>query len=91
MTNTTATLAADFDTTPRTLRKFLRSADMGVGKGSRYALPTSKREVNALKKQFLAWDEARTLPATPAEAPEAPAPEVDEVEDFDSLECPLDA
>jgi hypothetical protein len=66
MAQTTTTLAAEFETTPRTLRKFLRSADMGVGKGSRYALPTSKREVTALKKQFDAWDEART-----------PAPEVE--------------
>jgi hypothetical protein len=73
--NTTATLAADFDTTPRTLRKFLRSADMGVGKGSRYTLPSSKREVNALRKQFDAWEAART-PAPEVEV-EVDAPEVD--------------
>lgn len=71
---TTTTLAAEFDTTPRTLRKFLRSQEMGVGKGSRYALPTSKREVNALRKAYDAWDEARTP------APEVEAPEADEVE-----------
>jgi hypothetical protein len=69
MSNTTATLAAALDTTPRTLRKFLRSADMGVGKGSRYALPSSKREVASLAKRFAEWEAART-----------PAPEaVDEV------------
>lgn len=63
---TTAALATEFDTNPRTLRKFLRSQSMGVGKGSRYALPTAKREVNALRKQFDAWEAART-----------PAPEVE--------------
>lgn len=66
MTMTTAALATEFDTTPRTLRKFLRSADSGiesVGKGSRYALPSGKRDITALKKRFTAWDEARTAAA----------------------------
>jgi hypothetical protein len=70
---TTSDLATEFATTPRTLRKFLRSPESGiesVGKGSRYALPSSKREVTALRKRFTAWEDART--------PEAPeAPEVD--------------
>lgn len=70
---TTTTLAADFDTTPRTLRKFLRSQDMGVGKGSRYSLPTTKREVNALRKGFDAWKAAQ-------DAKKAPA--------LDSADCP---
>lgn len=65
---TTTDLAAEFDTTPRTLRKFLRSQAMGVGKGSRYSLPTSKREVNALRKQFDAWEADRAPKAD--EAPE---------------------
>lgn len=66
---TTTELAAAIDTTPRTLRKFLRSEGAGVGKGSRYALPSSKREVASLSKRFAEWDAART-----------PAPEaVDEV------------
>lgn len=68
---TTTTLAAEFDTTPRTLRKFLRSAGQGVGKGARYSLPTSKREVNALRKQYDAWVAAR---AAQVEADEAQAP-----------------
>lgn len=92
MAQTTTSLAIELDTTPRTLRKFLRSADMGVGKGSRYALPTAKREVASLKKRFDAWDEARNAPKTD-EAPEAPEVEeiADEVEvDFDELDCPLD-
>lgn len=75
---TTTELATALETTPRTLRKFLRSQDSGiesVGKGSRYALPTSKREVNALAKRFNAWDEARKATTEPAETD---TPEVDE-------------
>lgn len=59
---TTTELATELDTTPRELRKFLRSNDSGiesVGKGARYALPSSKREVNALAKRFAAWTEAK--------------------------------
>lgn len=104
MTNTTATLAAALDTTPRTLRKFLRSPQSGiesVGKGSRYTLPSTKRDIAAITKKFNAWQEGveakkaakkvDDAPA-PAEAPEAPEA-IDEVEalDFDDLECPLDA
>jgi hypothetical protein len=59
MSNTTAQIATALDTTPRTLRKFLRSEGAGVGKGSRYALPSSKREVEAMNKRFIAWSEAR--------------------------------
>lgn len=59
---TTTELATNFDTTPRELRKFLRSPDSGiesVGKGSRYSLPSSKRETAALRKRFDAWFEAK--------------------------------
>ena len=68
MQNTTE-LAAALNTTPRTLRKFLRSDGQGVGKGSRYSLPTSKREVAALAKRFNEWDAARTAP-TADDAPD---------------------
>lgn len=68
MINTTE-LAATLDTTPRTLRKFLRSEGQGVGKGSRYALPSSKRDIAALSKRFDAWNAARTAD----DAAEAPA------------------
>lgn len=94
---TTTTLAAEFDTTPRTLRKFLRSADMGVGKGARYSLPTAKREVASLRKKFNAWteaqDEARKARSEAQDAPEAPVTDEVEVEvtDFDELENPMDA
>jgi hypothetical protein len=59
---TTTELAADFDTTPRELRKFLRSDASGVesvGKGSRYALPSSKRDTASLRKKFDAWTAAK--------------------------------
>lgn len=84
---TTTELATTFETTPRTLRKFLRSEGQGVGKGSRYALPSTKREVNAMKKRFIAWGEA--IEAKKVETPEV---EIDaEVEqDFDSLTHPDD-
>jgi CO/xanthine dehydrogenase Mo-binding subunit len=64
-TITTAELATELDTDPRTLRKFLRSEGSGVGKGSRYALPGTKREINALAKKFAKWDEARNADTTP--------------------------
>lgn len=70
---TTTELATNFDTTPRELRKFLRSDDSGiesVGKGARYALPSSKRELNALQKRFKSWTEARIPAGDPT--PEAP-------------------
>ena len=62
MMNTTE-LAASLETTPRTLRKFLRSEGQGVGKGSRYALPSNAREMKSISKRFAAWDEARNAPA----------------------------
>ena len=72
MQNTTE-LAATFETTPRTLRKFLRAdaKAQGIatpGKGSRYSLPTGKREVQALRKRFDAWGAAQAK--TEPEAPE---------------------
>lgn len=59
---TTTELATDFNTTPRELRKFLRSDASGiesVGKGARYALPSAKREIASLRKRFDAWNEAK--------------------------------
>jgi len=75
MSQTTTALAEALETTPRTLRKFLRAEGMGVGKGSRYALPASKREVNALAKKFTAWNEARTAQVEEPEVPESPNPD----------------
>ena len=73
-TITTAELAEALETTPRELRKFLRHEGSGVGKGARYALPGTKREINALAKKFAAWDEARKAPV---------ADEVDETTESD--------
>jgi predicted transcriptional regulator len=67
---TTAQLATELDTTPRTVRKFLRSQGQGVGKGSRYALPSNKREVAKMRRAFEAWS-----------APEDPAPEVESTDE----------
>lgn len=74
---TTTELAARLDTTPRELRKFLRSDDSRiapVGKGARYALPSSKREVAALAKRFHDWSEAKLAAKVEAETEtDAPA------------------
>ena len=48
--------------TGREVRKFLRSItprDEQPGKGSRWALPGTKREVNKLQKQFNEWHAAQ--------------------------------
>lgn len=76
--HTTASLAASLETTPRELRKFLRSQAMGVGKGSRYALDINSRGVATMRKEFAAWSAARAAkiiddPAT--DAPEGDAPD----------------
>jgi hypothetical protein len=57
-TITTADAAAELNTTPRELRKFLRSDASkveSVGKGSRYALPANAKAMTALRKRFDAW------------------------------------
>lgn len=60
----TAEVAEVLETTPRTLRKFLRAdakaqgtTDALPGKGSRYSI--EKRQVAPLKKRFIAWTEAQ--------------------------------
>lgn len=89
-TLTTTELAAQLSTTPRTLRKFLRNQAMGVGKGSRYALPATKREISSLNKKFIAWgaDEAKKAEArNAAKTVEA----VDEVDSDNDDTEPTDA
>lgn len=93
---TTTALAAEFDTTARTLRKFLRSDASGiasVGKGSRYALPTAKREVASLRKKFDAWGAAQAEAKAKREVEvEVEAPEVEiEVDTLDEMTHPLDS
>lgn len=62
---TTNEVATAFDTTPRALRKFLRKQGQGVGKGSRYALPSSKRDLAKMRTQFDAWTASNTPTDTP--------------------------
>jgi hypothetical protein len=57
-TITTRDLADAIGTDPRTLRKFLRSIDQGVGKGSRYALKGDARSIATLRKKFAKYEEA---------------------------------
>jgi hypothetical protein len=74
-TMTTADLATALDTTPRTLRKFLRSDASGiegVGKGSRYSIEA--KQVRSLRSRFSKW----TIEQEARKADKAPeAPEVD--------------
>jgi phage antirepressor YoqD-like protein len=56
-TITTRELADALDTDARTLRKFLRANEQGVGKGARYALPANARSIAAMKKKFTKWAE----------------------------------
>lgn len=89
---TTTELAVALDTTPRNLRKFLRSADSGiesVGKGARYSLPSSKREVGALTKRFNKWAEAQVEARKERETP-SDAPETDAEVEVETDETPLD-
>lgn len=58
-------MATNLETTPRELRKFLRSVtpkDEQPGKGSRWSLDGSKRSVTKLQKQFAEWTEAKAKP-----------------------------
>lgn len=50
-------LAVRFDSDARTIRKFLRSEDIRVGKGHRHAIEA--KQVKSLQKRFDAWIEAK--------------------------------
>lgn len=76
-TMTTADIATELNTTPRTLRKFLRADAKAKGattpgKGARYAI--EKRELRSLRTRFAAWEAARDAEraAKANEAPDAP-------------------
>lgn len=66
-------LAAELDTDPRTLRKFLRSPqgfDAKVGKGHRWSIES--RQVRSLKVRFAKWVASNATPAaTESDAPDA--------------------
>ena len=76
-------LAVRFDSDARTVRKFLRSEDIRVGKGHRHAIES--KQVKSLQKRFDAWiAEKATKAATDAidavEEDEVEAPEGTETE-----------
>jgi len=84
---TPAELAEKFETDGRTVRKFLRSItprDEQPGKGGRWSIDGTAKNVNKLRKQFSDWHqkqlEERAERAAKAAA-EAAESEVDEVED----------
>ena len=57
-------IAAEFDTTPRTIRKFFRAELAPVGQGNRYAFTPA--EVKKMRGKFDKWSAAQA---------ETPAPE----------------
>ena len=78
ITYTTATLSAELDTTPKELRKFLRSDLSGiekVGKGGRYSLEFTATQIKSLAKKHGEW-----LAATEARKAAAKIEKVAEVE-----------
>jgi ribosome recycling factor len=58
---TAATLAAEFGTNPKELRKFLRTPESGiepVGKGARYNIELTPPATTKLRKKFQDWSAA---------------------------------
>jgi len=81
-------LAVQFDTDGRTVRKFLRSItprDEQPGKGGRWSIDGTAKNVNKLRKQFNDWHqkqlEERAERARKAAEDAANADEVEETED----------
>jgi hypothetical protein len=61
-TVTPAELAEQFKTSSKEVRKFLRSItprEEQPGKGSRWAIDGSKKNLTALQKQFATWNQAQ--------------------------------
>lgn len=85
MSMTPAQFAETIGQSPRTVRKFLRHElpDQAPGKGGRWSLPSSKREIGSLTKRFNAWHaEQLALAAQRAEeAAQAAAEAVEETEE----------
>lgn len=90
-TITPAEFAVEVESDGRTVRKFLRSItpkEEQPGKGSRWALPGTKRDVARLKKQFAEWTARQAEEAEKRRAAQAESDETtDEVTDpADELE-----
>ncbi len=90
-TMTPAEFAVEVDSDGRTVRKFLRSItpkDEQPGKGSRWSLPGTKREVTKLQKQFREWSatqaEEKAARAQAAAEKAAEEASVEETEDIDA-------
>lgn len=80
-TQTPTAFAETVGSTGREVRKFLRSItpkESQPGKGSRWELPTGKREVAKLEKQFSGWKAEQAEKA--AAKAEVTEDEVDETE-----------
>lgn len=78
---TTAEVAEQLDTTPRTLRKFLRSKGSGiepVGQGKRYAL--TAQSLPKLTERFDAWSAKANARAAEAEEADGNDTEIEEIE-----------
>lgn len=70
----------------RTVRKFLRSItpkDEQPGKGARWSLPGTKRDVEKLQKQFREWSEAQEVARKERAEKAAEEETVDEAEELD--------
>lgn len=79
---TPAEFAEKVDSDGRTVRKFLRSItpkENQPGKGSRWSLPATKRDITSLTKQFREWSakQAEEAAKRAAEKAEVAAAEVD--------------
>lgn len=86
-TLTPAEFAEQVDSDGRTVRKFLRSItpkDEQPGKGSRWQLPGTKREVTKLTKQFHEWEAAQQAARAEKAAAEVVEDDTDDVEELDS-------
>lgn len=99
---TTATLSAEVDTTPKELRKFLRSPLSGiesVGKGGRYTIELTATQLAATKKKFAKWiaegeakrEAAKVAAQGPSEADEVAALAMIDGTDLDTTEWPDEA
>jgi DNA-binding GntR family transcriptional regulator len=75
-------IAAEFGTSPKRLRKFLRSetaVEDRPGKGGRWAIPAST--VKSMRKRFDAWSAEEARKRAEALAAKEDETETDEVED----------
>lgn len=88
-TLTPTEFAAEVKSDGRTVRKFLRSitpTEAHPGKGARWALPGTAREVTKMKKQFSEWSASQETEKAARAEKAAEVAEVEEIEDEALLE-----